>query len=284
MAFYGSYFSFDGVSCRDYNLMVYDFGSSGQDDTVAFGSTGTAVEDRTANRYSSFFYGIKQDRPLTFNLTFGADCCLLEKERPFQRLEVARISSWLTGHNEWKWLTIEQPDMLFVRYRCYISALQLITYDGKPWAFSCTVNCDSPYGYLEEETTTYEITGSTEIEIVNPGSYHGYYYPRMIIDVSSEAQLGAIRLRNTTDTTQSFYIVGIPAGDRVLVDGENQVMTALKLNTNNEYEADESFKPYNSFSKKFLGLVQGPNQIVIDRVYGPITLQIITEFPVDIGA
>lgn len=290
MAFYGSYFTFDGVSCRDYNLMIYDFGSSGQDDTVAFGSTGTAVEDRTAHRYASLFYGVKQDKPLTFNLTFGADCCFLEKNKPFPRPEVARIASWLTGHNTWKWLEIEQSDMLFVRYRCYISALTLITYDGSPWAFSCTVTCDSPYAYLREDETEYEVEGSSEIGIENLSSYHGYYYPRFVIDTTAR---GNISIVNNTDGNREFslsqtadpsrnIVAGIPADKRIIVDNENQILSVYAMNsTSGEYEADESINPYNLFNFKFCGLIPGMNVLTLT---GHFILRVITEFPVDIGA
>ena len=282
MAFYGSYFTFDGVSCRDYNLMIYDFGSYSQDDAVAFGSTGTAVEDRVSNRYTSLFYGIKQDKPLTFTLTFGADCCLLDKGRAFYRPDVARIAAWLTGHNTWKWLAIEQPDMLFVRYKCYISSLRLVTYDGKPWAFNCTVTCDSPYAYLEEETTTYTSTHAsvTEVEFENRSSYHGYYYPQLIIDNTQNDQ-SYIQITNVTDGGSIFRIGSIPAYDRVLVDGENQILTVQQPGTGDTYVADSAYNAYDNFNKRFLGLVPGINVL---QLQGNCDVQIITAFPVDIGA
>lgn len=290
MAFYGSYFTFDGVSCRDYNLMIYDFGSSTQEDTVAFGSTGTAIEDRIANRYSSLFYGIKQDVPLTFSLTFGADCCLLEKGRAFKRPEVARIASWLTGHNTWKWLAIEQPDMLFARYKCYISGLRLITYDGKPWAFNCTVTCDSPYAYLEEDTLSFSVNGTDTIEIENLSSYHGYYYPYLIIDTTDRANITIV---NTSDSNRTFSIsqaanagagiaAGIPSGKRFRVDNENQIITVSAYNSQTqEYEADATINPYALFNNRFLGLVPGVNTLTLT---GSFDLQVVTAFPVDIGA
>ena len=290
MAFYGSYFTFDGVSCKDLNLMIYDFGSSGQDDTVAFGSTGTAIEDRTAHRYASLFYGVKQDKPLVFNLTFGADCCLLEKERAFRRPEVAKIAAWLTGHNTWKWLEIEQPDMMFVRYRCYISSLQLISYLGKPWAFSCTVTCDSPYAYLREETFEYSVSGTEEIEIENMSSFHGYYYPFMVIDTTDRAD---ITITNNSDGNRVFSIsqaadagagiaAGIPSGKRFIVDNENQIITVHAYNgTSGEYEADETINPYALFNNQYLGFVQGPNTLTLS---GSFDLRITISFPVDVGA
>lgn len=295
MAFYGSYFTFDGVSCRDYDLMIYDFGSSGQDDTVAFGSTGTAVEDRTAHKYSSFFYGIKQDKPLSFNLTFGEDCCMLDKGKKFRRPDVARIASWLTGHNTWRWLEIEQNDMLLVRYKCYISALKLITFDGNPMAFSCTVTCDSPYAYLQEDVFEYEVSGTEEIEIENLSSYHGYYYPRFIIDTTARDNITISNISDpkNADGSYKFELAqvanaslniasGLPPDKRIVVDNDTQIMTVWIYNDElDQYEHDTSINPYNLFNFNYFGLVQGINTITLK---GHFNIQIITAFPVDIGA
>ena len=62
MAFWGTEFIFDGIPCSEYGLMVYHFGSEGQDD-VTFQS-GEIIEDRIPYRYDSLIYGLVQNGSL----------------------------------------------------------------------------------------------------------------------------------------------------------------------------------------------------------------------------
>jgi len=109
MAFYGCEFIFDGVSCSQYGLKVYDFGGTGQSDVTM--QSGDIVEDRIARRYDALTYGLTQNKALNFSLVFGPNEESLDAASPMDRYDIQRISSWLTGHKERKWLSIVQPDM-----------------------------------------------------------------------------------------------------------------------------------------------------------------------------
>lgn len=265
MAFNGCYFTFDGKSCHDFGMMIYDFSSYSQDEAIAFASTGNAVEDRIANRYSSLFYGIKQDQSLTFRLVFGADDYYLDNDDPFSRYQVAKIAEWLTGHDEMKWLTIDQVDMARIRYKCRVSELRLITTGGSPWAFQCTVTCDSPFAYLEEETRTYTVNSSSTIDIDNISSYKGYYRPKIKIITR---QAGDVSITNTSDNNRLFKFTSLANNKTITVDNENQIITS-----------DTNLYP--SFNFNFLRLVPGNNRLTLS---GNFTLEVTLAFPVDVGA
>ena len=68
MSFYGSSFSFDGVSCEEYGLMLYDFDNTTQENSK-FASI-DILEDRVYQRPRSLFYGTTYKDPLEFKLVF----------------------------------------------------------------------------------------------------------------------------------------------------------------------------------------------------------------------
>ena len=117
-----------------YGLMIYDFGGTGQSN-VAFGNVGSIVETRTNNRIQPVHYGVNYHAtPLEFKLVFGA-------QRALDRFELEYISMWLTGHQNYQWLSIDQPDMERVQFRCLITSLTPLAHGWLPVAFEATVRC-----------------------------------------------------------------------------------------------------------------------------------------------
>ena len=268
MAFYGCEFVFDGVSCHEMGLMVYDFGSNVQGD-ASFTSAGKIVSDSTSRRYDNFFYGLEQNEPMEYTLVFGANIESLDENEHIDRYEVEAIASWLTGHNSRKWLEIVQPDMDSFRYKCIISELRLITHGNMPWAFSCKVTCDSPFAYTHIDKKIIDIEGYREINYFNRSTYNGYYMPKLIIETSGG---GSICIENESDGNRSFAFNELPTGNlTIVVDNQNQVIVEEKTGIN--------MYPY--FNYKFLRLRRGINKL---KITGTCTIQIISEFPVNVGA
>lgn len=268
MAFYGCEFSFDGIPCSEYGLMVYTFGSSGQTD-VAF-QTGDVAEERVAGRYDALMYGLNQNQSLEYTLVFGPNIDSVDADQPLDRYEVEAIAAWLTGHQTRKWLTIVQDDMSAFRYKCLISGLTLITYGDMPWAFSCKVSCDSPFAYTYPSIYSYTMSGASagiSVNLFNRSSYNGYYKP--IIEI--EPTTSEIEIINHSDGDRSFKFSGLPTGEPFLisVDNKNQVITnSLDLNL------------YNMFGMQFFRMVRGDNLLTIK---GGGEIRFLCEFPVSIG-
>ncbi len=268
MAFYGCEFIFDDLPCTEFGLMVYSFGSNAQDD-VSFPSAGTVSEDRIASRYDGLMYGLTQNQSLEYTLVFGANMESLDANDSINRFEIATVTAWLTGHDTRKWLTIIQPDMESFRYKCLISDLRLISYGDMPWAFSCTVNCDSPFAYTQPIVYTYNPSELYETTIHNRSSYNGYYKPKIEITTNGEA---SISITNRTDQNRLLAFDSLPRGEPLIitVDNNNQIITNnLGLN----------LYPY--FNMNFFRLKRGDNRISLS---GHCTFKFICEFPVNIGA
>lgn len=112
-------FTFAGESSLMYGMVVCDIDGQGQED-VSFGNVAEIIETRTTNRIQPVHYGVNyHTEPLEFTLIFGS-------ERMLDRYELEEISLWLTGHQEYQWLAIDQPDMDNVQFRCLITELKPI--------------------------------------------------------------------------------------------------------------------------------------------------------------
>lgn len=280
MAFYGCEFTFDGHSCKEFGLMIYDFGGQSQGD-VDFPSTGSISEDRINGRYDSLLYGVTRNQALTFTLVFGANVESLDEMDHLDRYDVARISSWLTDRDRWGWLQIVQDDMHYFRYRCLISQLRLVTYGSFPWAFTCQVTCDSPFGYTVPRKFDFEISETTNIVFQNDSSYNGYYRPKLLIRLDSGAALSIV---NRSDNNREFRLENVPTSAKLIeVDNQNMILTDKSGGIN--------LYPY--FNKHFLRLVRGTNRLIISP--GPLdsdeesdgtvkaAVRFECEFPVNIG-
>lgn len=182
MSFYGSSFSFDGVSCEEYGLMLYDFGSTTHGNSEY--AKVDIKEDRMPGRTRSLFYGTSYEDPLEFKLVFGAMEDVVNNDEPIDRPEMEVVAGWLTGHNEYKWLMIDELGLDSIRYRCIITDLKTIEVDMYKWAFECTVHCDSPYGYTLPEQFTYQVNGSTDVVLHSRSSTNSATYP--IVSIRNE--------------------------------------------------------------------------------------------------
>lgn len=270
MAFYGCEFVFDNIPCTEYGLMIYDFGSNTQSDTVF--PSGEILEDRIASRYDSFMYGVTQNGSLEYTLVFGANNLAIDDNDHIDRYEVEAIAAWLTGHNTRKWLTIIQDDMDVFRYNCTISELRLITHGNMPWAFSCKVICDSPFAYMTPETYQYSINGTEQIRLVNRSTYNGYYKPKIELTITDGNGFSII---NATDGNRVFSFdfsrLNVNKPITIIIDNLNQMITSTTHPTINLYEY---------FNMRFFRMLRGDNVLTINGV-GEI--KFLCEFPVSIG-
>lgn len=265
MAFNGCYFRFDGISCKEYGLRLYGMSQLSSDEVLHTGTD--IVEDRTPNRYGSFFYGTVANTPLQFNLTFGIDIGASDKRAFLSRLDLNDVASWLVGHNEYKYLEIEQPDMEEIRYRCIITNLRHSDIGGGLWGFTCTVTCDSPYAYHCPKEYRYEIDGSETVRFYNACTCLNYYKPKIIISPDSA---GTFSIKNESDDGRITKLTNLPAvNSSIVLDSENEVITCTDI-----------ANPYSYFNFKFFRLVRGMNILTFT---GSGVFEMICEYPVIVG-
>ena len=238
-------FSFAGESSEEHGVMLYDFGGSGQSD-VAFGNKASIVEARTTNRIQPIHLGVNyHESPLEFKLVFGAD-------RPLDRYELQDISLWLTGYQTYQWLTIDQPDLLNVEFRCLITTLTPLSHGWLPVAFEATVQCDCPYAYGLPFSETYDISGQTDVLFRNESTTRAYFKPDL--SFTTDSGVTEVGIVNHSDGDREFKITGLPSGGLTFsVDGTSGIIR----------DESGSLNLYPGFNLNFLRLVHGDNRLTV---------------------
>lgn len=264
MSFYGSSFSFDGVACEEFGLMLYDFNNTTQGNSV-FGKS-KIYEDRVPLRTRSLFYGADYEDALEFKLVFGADEYAASKGEDIDRQEMEAISMWLTGHNAYKWLTIDQPDMAGIRYRCIINDLEMVEVGFSKWALSCTVHCDSPFAYTYPMSYEYTVSGSLSAVLSSRSSINRPYLPKVTVNLPSG---GDFSIENV-ETGATFQLKAVPKSVGLITfDAENGVLSCAS-----------GLNMYKYCNFKWPTLLSGDNHLNFTG-YGTVTFT--CEFPVNVG-
>lgn len=265
MSFYGTSFTFDGISCEEFGLMLYDLDSATQG--ASSWATGTKIkEERIPGRVRSIYYGKTEESNLEFTLIFGADETVALSGEPIDRSEMQAVSMWLMGPSDYRYLQIDQPDMVGVRYRCMITDLKTVELYGKKWAFSCKVHCDSPYAYTLPQTYTFSVDTTSSYVFYSRSTANVPYYPHVTIKLSNSADFSIANDRSSGAMT----FTGLPqASDTIDIYGETGIVTAT---------SGLSMYPYFNFS--FLQLLPGKNTLSFT---GTGTVEMTCEFPVNVG-
>lgn len=237
-------FTFAGESCYQHGLMIYDFGGTGQSN-VSFGNKADIVEARSVTRVQPLHFGVNyHGEPLQFKLVFGAD-------RPLDRFELEDVALWLTGYQDYQWLTIDQPDLEHVQFRCLVTSLTPLAHGWLPVAFEATITCDCPYAYGLPFSQTYQINGETDILLRNTGSAREYLWPELTFQPASGTQ--SLSIVNRSDASRELKLDGLSGEMRVRIDNRNGIIEETARGTN----------LYDGFNLNFFRLVQGDNRLLV---------------------
>lgn len=236
--------------------MVYDIGGKGQND-VSFGNKASIVETRINNRIQPIYFGTNYNsKPLEFSLVFGSD-------RELDRYEMENISYWLTGHKEYKWLSVGQEDMEQFQFRCLVTELTPISHGWLPVAFEASIQCDCPYAYSYPFEKQYTISGETFVLFRNDSSVREYIKPT--ISFTAGSSTNSLSIINVNDNDREFSLTGISSGSQITIDNNNGIIQDLTNKSN----------LYGGFNLNFFRLVHGDNNL---KITGDGTLTISGRF------
>jgi len=270
LAFYGSSFTFNGVSCEEFHLMIFDIdGGDGQENGQF--TTREPVEERLPGSYAPLYYGSTFNRPLEFRLVFGLNPKGIQLRIPMDRWDMEAIATWLTGPDGYRPLEIEQGDLDTLHYKCMISELRQIAFGWETFAMSCRVRCDSPYAYTDEYRYSYNVNLGLQSELYNRSTHCGYYLPKIrITDIGSGLEGRSVSIKNLSDGGRETRLVNIPSGvSEIILDQQRGVITN---NTGDNL--------YEGFNFQFCRLIRGKN---ILQFSGRFTAEFFCAFPVNVG-
>ena len=255
-------FTFADTPASLYGMFVADIGSNKHNNND-FGNQANIVETRIANRITPLHFGVRShDQPLSFTLIFGS-------EQYMDRYQLQEVSNWLTGYQEYQWLSIDQPDMEHIQFRCLIQKLTPISVGWLPIAFEAQVLCDCPYGYSYPFEERIQINGTTGYRFYNDSTIKENLKP----DLKIELAAGCTNFAITNKTTkQTLRLSGLPAGGlQILIDNENEVMV----------EKTDGYDLYSFFNFQFFEVASGDNELIFD---GSGTVTISGRYLYNVGA
>ena len=182
--------------------------------------------------------------PLQFKLIFGS-------EHELDRYEMETISYWLTGHQTYQWLSIDQGDLERVQFKCLITQLTPIFHGWLPVAFEATVICDCPYAYGFEFNKQYAINGQTDILFRNESSVREFIKPTITFVPS--VGVTTLSIVNHNDRDREFRIDDIPSSSVVEVNNLSGILLEKRYGRN----------LYDGFNLNFFRLVHGDNNLTV---------------------
>lgn len=255
-------FTFAGIPSALYGMVVSDVGSKKHSDN-SFGNKANIVEKRLPNRITPLHYGVKyHEKPLTFPVIFGS-------ERRMDRYEIQEVANWLTGYQDYQWLTIDQPDMEHIQFRALVESLTPVSVSWFPVAFEANIVCDCPYGYSYPFQKDIVFNGETKVRFYNDSTIRDRLKPDLRVQLAQGCRDFSVE-NKTTGAKMCFE--GLPAGGvTILADNENEILQ----------DENGAFDPYEYFNFGFFNLSSGDNELVF---HGAGTATISGRYLYNVGA
>ena len=201
-------FIFNGQSSDQYGLMIY-FLEDEDKRELELGTSSEIIEDRPTRRITPISYGVSINKGMEFELVFGS-------REYLDDYDVDAILGWLTGYNDYKYLEYVDGGH-YVRYKCIIRDVKTVYINGFPVAFKATITCDSQFSREYPKTMSYSVNGSSEADVINSGSYNGYYYPESLV-IKFGNDCDGVQIINHTDGDRTFEISGI---EKYILDSDS---------------------------------------------------------------
>lgn len=218
-------FTYAGMPASMFGMYIADM-SSNKHSANSFGNKANLVETRLANRVAPIHYGVRyNDSPLSFTLIFGAD-------HKLDRYEMQAVSKWLTGYQEYQWLSIDQPDMEHIQFRCLVQELTPIHLSWVPMAFEAKIICDCPYGYslgdgsnaIGIETSEPETIAEKKLQI---GNAIEMFYELVVETISLFAVSNDAEILMTLNAGMKRYRLLSDLDDKTLAEIDDMTLEEL---------------------------------------------------------
>ena len=258
--FFGRTFLYDGIPSEMYNLYLGELGASGEA-TTATSSDVTLLTQKLFRRPTLLLYGAEAAPVLQFPFY-----CYSPDEITGE--DFSNISGWLFGGMSYKVLRICQNDIQNVYFNAFLTQPQIIRVGNIIRGFTCTVTCDSPWGWSYPRTSTYSYNANAysitdSISFLNVSENSFYTYPTSLI-ITANVFGGSVTIRNTSDGNRDFILTLLP-NEVVTINNDLQLISSNLVTY-----------PLYKFNLNFLRLVRGTNNLTIS---GNVASIVITYNP-----
>jgi phage-related protein len=245
--FYARNFIFNDIPSEFFGLYLGEFNGGG-DATTATSSDVQLLTQKLFRKPVPLFWGAEQTPVLSFPLA-------MYSERELTAVDFSEISTWLYGQQNYKELRICQNDMPNVYFNAFLTAPQIVRTGNMIQGTTCTVVCDSPWGWREPKyydyswgDNTYQIDDT--ITFFNESANGFYTYPSELV-IHGNIFGGSVTITNVTDNNRQFILTLLPE-EVVTLDCEHQFISSTLV----QY-------PLINFNKKWLRFLPGENNLII---------------------
>lgn len=199
MPVYCTEFIFDGISSREYDLVICSF-DGGQSGEMTAGSNIEFTTFKAPNSYRWVKAGASYNEQLTFSFQICKYVCDESKDKPFTERELAFLMRWLV-RKDYKRLQFVQEGYENIFYNCQINA-QRYMIGGQCYGLTLTVTCDAPFGWSEVICAEISSASSKTVTLYDSSDEMGEIYPGIIIEVGKVNSDQDIQIANAlTDTS-----------------------------------------------------------------------------------
>lgn len=245
MPFYGSRFIYDNKSSDYFNLYVSEIGGDGSSTWNGSGSM-EIYNKKLYRRSTPFFYGSSIGDNLEYELSFTSP-----EDIDSRTSEL--IQKWLFSSRSYKKLMVVQPDMQDVYMNVILNNPQVVRDGNFIRGYTCTAQCDSPFGgWRFPKTKTYSYTSEVidaSITFNNSSDDVGaYLYPILVITMNNTG--GNIKITNQSDLNRVFEFTSLSPSEVLTVDNSLQ-----------QISSSTDLKRMSNFNKKFFRLIPGINNL-----------------------
>jgi len=221
LSFLGNYFIYNGISSRDFGLILASINNSLNE--ILSGSGMEIQSVSILKNPRKLFLGAKETQVLEFPIE-------IVSEKPIDLPTFLRVKEWLFGNAEYRKFQIEDEWYSDFYFNCILKANEDIKFGGEYFGVRCNVECDSPYAYTFPKTKTYSFDNS----IINYFEFDNFsaevYGLRPIIEFKLSNSGKDFKIINLK-TNRIFEMKDLLPNEIITVDNQNEIISSSeKLN------------------------------------------------------
>ena len=261
----GCNFEYANLASETFDLMIASIdGSIGESSST--GKSFDIIEDSIPNSFKNCDYGIRLKPHLEFDITFAKKH---QSQDGFSIPDRSRINAWLFGRQRNQEFIIYRPDGQDIIFKCRFNNSNFVTVGSKCVGITCTVICDSPFGYTEQEKYNYEITTNNQIvNFYNLSEHEGSHYPEYL-EIELQGNSRSISIINLSDNNYKFELLNLQANEKIYIDNANKIITR-----------SSGLLALDNFNLNFLRFINGTNKL---QFVGNSKIIIKTKFTIGMG-
>lgn len=216
MSFLGGCFTWNGITSKDFGLILASINNS-----LNEVPSGSGIEIQGVSSIKNprkLFLGAKENQVLEFPVE-------IVSEKPLDLPTFLRIKQWLFGSPGYHKLQIEDEWYSDFYFNCILKPSEDIKFGGEYFGLRCSVECDSPYAYTFPQTQTYTFDSSVinYFEFDNfSAEIHGL---RPIIEFKMSKSGKEFSIKNLA-TNREFKMAGLSPNEVITVDNQNEIITS----------------------------------------------------------